>query len=138
MPYTATYSSSFTIGKATYAKMILDLWKDWDDNAFDRHDYMADTVVMMLSDGTIVKGKTENLEGVKKYRGSMSSAKSILHAWVPLTSTDIKEDVVCVWGQETDTYPDGRVERRDLHEVWWFNKAGKVSRMRQWTAKFGE
>jgi len=28
-PYTATYSSSFKMGKAAYASKILDLWKDW-------------------------------------------------------------------------------------------------------------
>ncbi|MEP7110522.1 MAG: hypothetical protein ABI760_21190 [Ferruginibacter sp.] len=137
-PFKATYSSNFTIGKAAYSKMILDLWKDWDDNNFDRHDYMADSLVAFFPDGTVTRGKAENLEASKKFRGKFASVKSIIHAWVPLTSTDMNEDVVCVWGQEEDTYPDGKVEKSDLHEVWWFNKAGKVTRLRQWAAKFGE
>ena len=137
-PYKATYSSKFMIGKSAYAQKILDLWKDWDDNNLDRHaDYMADSLVMFLPDSSVVRGKKENLEGAKKYRSGFSKVTSILHAWVPLTSTDKNEDVVCVWGQETDTYPDGKVETRDIHEVWWFNKAGKITAMRQWTAKFG-
>jgi len=137
-PYKATYSSSFKMGNPKYANMILDLWKDWDDNNFDKHtNYFSDTVVMYLPDGMVVKGKAANLEGAKKHRGSMTSAKSILHAWVPLTSTDMKQDAVCIWGQETDTWPDGKVETRDLHEVWFFNKDGKISVMRQWASKFG-
>jgi len=68
----------------------------------------------------------------------MKNSTSIVYGWVPLTSTDVNEDAVCVWGQEEDTYADGKVEKRDLHEVWWFNKEGKISRMRQWAAKFGE
>ncbi|MEO6734480.1 MAG: hypothetical protein ABIN01_24890 [Ferruginibacter sp.] len=137
MPYKATVSSSFTIGKAAYSKMILDLWKDWDDNNFERHDYIADSLVMMFPDGMVVKGKQQNQEAAKKYRSKFTTVKSVVHAWVPLSSTDTKEDAVCIWGTEEDTLPDGKVEKNDLHEVWWFNKDGKIIRMRQWAAKFG-
>lgn len=135
-PYTATYSSDFKMGNHAYAKMILDLWKDWDDNEMERHDYMADTILMLFADGGSARGKKEALEGAKKYRAAMSSAKSVIHAWVPLYSNNKAEQVVCIWGRETDTYPDGKVVVKDLHEVWWFNKDGKISRMRQWEAKF--
>jgi hypothetical protein len=138
LPYKATYSSDLKIGKAAYAKMILELWKDWDDNNFDRHDYFADSLVMIFPDGSVTKGKAANMEAAKKYRGGFTSVKSIIHAWVPLTSTDRKEDVVCIWGLEEVTTPDGKVEKRDLHEVWWFNKDGKITMLRQWAAKFGE
>jgi len=138
LPYKAGYSSDYKIGNPAYSKMVLELWKDWDDNTFDKHDYFADTVTMYLPDSTVVKGKAENLAGAKKYRGGMTSAKSVVHAWVPLYSNDTKDDLICIWGMETDTWPDGRVTKRDLHEVWWFNKDGKVSAMRQWAAKFGQ
>lgn len=131
-------TTGFTIGKAAYSQMILDLWKDWDDNTFDKHDYMADSLVMFLPDGSVTKGKEANLEGAKKYRGSMTSSKSIIHACIPLVSPDRKEDAVCIWGQEESTFADGKVEKRDIHEVWWFNKAGKITAMRQWVAKFGQ
>jgi hypothetical protein len=75
-PYKATYSSDFKIGDPAHAKMILELWKDWDDNAFDRHNYFADTVVMFLPDGSVIKGKDSCLAGAKRVRGSMSSATS--------------------------------------------------------------
>jgi hypothetical protein len=137
-PYVAAYSSNFKIGNTAYSTKVLELWKDWDDNTFDKHDYFADTVVMYLPDGMVVKGKAESIDGAKKYRGGMTSAKSIVHAWVPLYSNDAKQDAGCIWGTETDTWPDGKVETRDLHEVWWFNKDGKVSTIRQWTSKFGQ
>lgn len=134
-PYTANYSSKFAMGNPAHAKMILDLWKDWDDNAFDRHDYMADTLVMFFPDGTMAKGKKEALEGAKKYRGGMTSAKSSLDAWMPLRSTDKNENWVAVWGSETDTWADGKTETRDIHEIWRINKDGKVDFMKQFTAK---
>ena len=139
LPYKATASSDFKIGNPAYSKMVLELWKDWDDNTFDKHtDYFSDTVAMYLPDSSVVRGKAENLAGAKKYRGGMASAKSVVHAWVPLHSNDTNGDAVCIWGTETDTWPDGRVEIRDLHEVWWFNKDGKVTAMRQWASKFGQ
>src|SRR3982750_3263947 len=71
-PYTADYSSNFKMGNPAQSKMVLDLWKDWDDNAFERHNYFADTVVMFLSDGGVVRGKDSCLAGAKKFRGSMT------------------------------------------------------------------
>ena len=135
LPYKADYSSSFTAGNAAYAAKVLDMWKDYDDNQFSRHDYFADTVTVYLSDGSVTKGKAANLEGVTKYRGGMTSAKSTIHAWVPLHSTDTKDDLVCIWGTEVDTWPDGKTETKGLHEVWWFNKDGKVTMIRQWETK---
>ena len=131
-------SEGFVIGKPAYNKMIIDLWKDWDDNTFDKHDYMADTLVMYMPDGMVVKGKSANLEGAKKYRGSMTSSKSTIFACVSLNNPTRKEEAVCIWGEEVATFPDGKVEKKGIHEVWWFNKAGKIVAMRQWTGKFGE
>lgn len=132
--YKATYSSNFKIGNPAYATMIQEVWKDWDDNLLDRHDYFADTLAMYFSDGTMMKGKAANMEAAKKYRGGMTKVSSTLHAWVPIHSNDKKEDAVCLWGLEENTMADGKVERKALHEVWWFNKDGKISIMRQWTA----
>src|SRR5258708_26087419 len=97
-PYKATYSSDFKIGNPAHAKMILELWKDWDDNAFDRHNYFADTVVMFLSDGGVLKGKDSCLAAAKRFSGSMSSATSVLNAWIPLKSIDRNQDWVALCG----------------------------------------
>lgn len=130
--YKASYSSDFKIGNQAYANMILEMWKDWDDNMLDRHDYMADSLVMSFADGTEIKGKQANMDAAKKFRGSMKSVKTTLHAMVPLRSNDRNVDVVCMWGEEENTLPDGKVEKRPIHEVWFFNKDGKIFSMRQW------
>jgi len=134
LPYTATYSSSFAIGDAKHSKMILELWKDWDDNAFDRHDYFADTAMMKLPDGHVIKGEAAILEGAKKERGGFTSATSTLDAWIPLKSLDKNEDWVAIWGREEDVLPDGKNQKRELHEIWRINKDGKVDYMEQWAA----
>ena len=89
---------------------------------------------MWLSDGSVTHGKAASLEGATKFRGALSKSKSTLQAWVPLYSTDVKFNMVAVWGIEEDTHGDGKVESREIHEVWWFNKDGKVAGMRQWNS----
>ena len=134
LPYTANYSSSFAIGNADHSRMILDLWKDWDDNMLDRHNYFADTIMMLMPDGEVIQGKETVLEGGKKFRGGFTSATSTLDAWIPLKSVDRNEDWVAIWGQEEDVLPDGTKQKRDLHEIWRINKDGKIDFMKQWTA----
>ncbi len=133
-PYTASYSSKFVIGNPAHTNMIVDMWKDWDENALDRHDYWSDTVSIFLPDGTVMKGKAASLEGAKKFRGSLASSKSTIDAMVPLRSTDRNEDWVAMWGTETNTWADGKVETRDIHEIWKINKDGKISMVRQFAA----
>lgn len=135
LPYKATYTSNFKIGNQKYAAMVLDMWKDWDDNNFERHNYMSDTLTMYFPDGSVTKGMAENLAAAKKYRGSMKSVKSIIYAWVPLLAVDKNEEAICVWGEEEDAMNDGTTSKRSVHEVWFFNKDGKVSAMRQWSSK---
>ena len=137
-PYVADYTSSFKMGNPEYANKVLEMWKDFDDNQLNRHDYFADTLIVWLPDASVTRGKAANLEGVIKYRASIAKVKSTVHAWVPLYSTDTKDNLVSIWGTEEDTFADGKVDTKELHEVWWFNKDGKVTMIRQWDAKFGQ
>ncbi len=137
-PYKANYSSDFKMGDAKNAKMILELWKDWDDNALGRHDFISDTVMMFFPDGSVVKGKDSALAAAKRYRGSMSSATSSVDAFMPLKSIDRDENWVAIWGTETDTFPDGKTEKRDLHEIWRINKDGKIDFMKQFASAHAE
>ncbi|MEO5984623.1 MAG: hypothetical protein ABIP80_03910 [Ferruginibacter sp.] len=132
--YPATYSSNFAIGNPAYTKVILDIWDDWDHNMLDRHNYFADTLEMSFADGSEIKGLQPNMDAAKKFRGSMKSVKTTLHAMVPLKSIDRNEDVVGMWGEEENTLMDGKIEKRAFHEVWFFNKDGKIHQMLQYTA----
>jgi hypothetical protein len=131
--YKAAYSSSFTMADPSYSDKVLTLWKDFEDNTLDKHvDMISDTVTMMLAEGMIVKGRAENLAGVKEYRGSIKNYKVTVDAWMSLKSLDRDENVVCIWGNESFTDKDGKQITRRLHEVWGFNNAGKVSLMMQY------
>ncbi len=137
-PYTAQYSSNFTIGDPSYSAKILALWKDYENNTLDNHlDWFADTVTMTLATGQTVKGKAENLAGVKQFRGSIKDYKVALDAWVSLKSTDRQQNVVCIWGDENYTDKDGKHVSARIHEVWAFNNEGKIAFMLQFSGLGG-
>ncbi len=131
-PYTAAYSSIFVMGNPAHAKMVLDAWKDWDDNALTRHNFMADTIVTFLPDGSVMKGKAATMAGFTSFRSGLTSSKSTVDAWMPLRSTDRKEDWVAIWGTEVDTHADGKVTSTEIHEIWRINKDGKVDYIKQY------
>lgn len=134
MPYTAMYSSKFQMGNPKFSHMVLNAWKAYDDNMFDNMgDLIADTVTAIMPDGSVIKGKDAFLNGIKSYRGGFSSAKSTVDAWVPLKSVDKGDDIVFIWGGETDTKTDGTTQKVDLHEIWAFNKDGKLFFFRQFS-----
>lgn len=134
-PYTANYSSNFAIGDPAHAKMVLELWKDFDDNTFDKHDYMADTIVMMFADGYVISGKDSVMAGAKSYRSSLASVNSSIEAWVPLRSKDKNENWVAIWGTSVETGADGKVNKMDVQEIWRINEDGKIDFMKQFAAK---
>ena len=134
-PYTASYSSDISIGSKKSVHTILELYKDFDNNTLAAHDDFADSVIMFLADGMVLKGKQQMIGAMSGYRSGIGAVSTDIHAWIPMHINDRNDDVVAVWGTETDTAADGKVSKTELHEVWWLNKDGKVTMMRQFTAK---
>lgn len=136
--YKAAYSSNFKMADQSYADKILTVLKDFENNTLDNHiGWFADTVTMMLASGKMTKGKMENLNGAKQFRGSLSNYKLSLDAWVSLKSVDRDQNVVCVWETEEYTGSDGKKVKESLQEVWGFNKDGKIDLMLQYVQAGG-
>lgn len=113
MPYTASYSSSFTISdNQKNAQSVLQSYKDWEDNKLNNAPaYFADTVTMNFWDGSkYTMGRDSMVKTFQKYRDSLSSSKIVVDAVVNLHSTDKNADWVCVWYKQTDTYKTGKVD----------------------------
>lgn len=136
--YKAGYSSNFKMADQSYADKILTVLKDFENNTLDNHiGWFADTVTMMLANGNMTKGKMENLNGARQFRGSLSNYKLSLDAIVSLKSVDRDQNVVCVWETEEYTGSDGKKVKQSLQEVWGFNKDGKISLMLQYVQAGG-
>lgn len=134
--YPVSYSSDFSIGDAALAAKITELWKDFDDNTFDKHkSYFADSVNMIFRDGSKFTGTLDSLmKMVKGYRGSLKACVSTIDAITTLKPNGKDESWVCVWGNEKTTNNKGKVDSAGLHEAWMFDKDGKVAYMHQFAS----
>jgi hypothetical protein len=132
----AWYSSEFAIGDVNQGDIVVDLWKQFDDNTLDNAlKYFADSVNMSFSDGTNFKGTKEGaVKMAKGLRGNFSSFKTTIAAIVPLKSTDKNENWVSIWGTEYTTMK-GKADSTDIQENWMFDKNGKVAYMHNYSRK---
>jgi hypothetical protein len=135
--YPVAYSSNWSIGDPKLAQTVLEFWKDYDENAFDRHkDAFADSVSMDLSGGTSFLNLPRDsvIAQVKAYRSSLKNAVSSVEVVTTLKPDGKDESWVCVWGKEVDTHNNGKIDSLYLQENWMFNKDGKVVYMSQFEA----
>ena len=135
--YPVAYSSDFTIGDSKYAQIVLELWKDFDNNTFDNHkDAFADSVSMDFPDGSTMSGTRDSIiAGAKAFRSSLKNCVSSIDAIVTLKPKGKDETWVCVWGKEVDTHNNGKIDSVNHNENWMFNKDGKIAYMEQLDAK---
>jgi len=136
-PYEIQYSSKFEIGDPQQGKIILDLWKDWDNgNLANSKNSFADSVEMHFSNGSMMHSTRDSIIAAgQSYRDMYASAVSKVYSIIPLKSTDKNENWVGVWGMETDTDKKGKVDSFYLQETWRFNKAGKADLLYQYRAE---
>jgi hypothetical protein len=134
-PYDVVFSK-FKIGDANHAKMLLEIWKDWDNGNLQTHkDYFADSIAMFLADAPPIMGKRDTvLASGQNFRNNYSSVKSSIDAVVPLYSIDSSSNWVAVWGREVHTNTKGKTDSVYLQEVWRLNKDNKFDLMYQFNS----
>jgi hypothetical protein len=135
MPYKVE-NTNLRFGNSQYSMKVLQAWKAYDEGALDKvADMFADDVWGTLADGTTIKGKETFMNAFKTYRAGFAAVESMVRACTTLKSAEHPEsDVTMIWGMETDTKKDGTVQKVSLHEVWFFNQAGKVTEFHQFAA----
>ena len=88
-------------------RLVLELWKDYDNNAFDNHkDVFADSVVngFILTESSINGPRDSIIASAKAYRSSLKNAVSSVEVVTTLKPKGKDETWVCVWGKEVDTH----------------------------------
>jgi hypothetical protein len=120
LPYTATFSSSFTDAVPDSAlSTVLMSYKDFSDGDVKKSaDAFADTVEWLNWDGSA--GRYSRAGMVKMgsgFRDSLSSLKYEMEAWAKMYSTDKKASFILTWYKETDTYKNGKVDSARYHDI---------------------
>lgn len=131
-PYKAAYSSDFSIGDANHAKMVLDLYKMWEDGKVDDFkSLLADSVNIDFPDGNKFKDNTADsmINFAKQVRKTLSSVKLAFDGWMPVHANDAKEDYVLVWYREYETDMKGKVDSVRGHAYFQI----KNNKVRSWS-----
>lgn len=120
LPYTASYSSSFTTDVSDAdLKMVLVTYKDWENNNISGlGKSMGDTVVVEMNNGDhLTKTNADLMKMWGTYRDSLSSVRIDMEGWQRMFSTDKKDAFVVTWYKEYDTYKSGKVDSASYHDI---------------------
>jgi hypothetical protein len=127
MPYTATYSSDFTVGKQSDVLTVLNSYKDWENG--DMADLKAttgDSIQYIFPNGFVFNNTRDSfMSFASKFRDSLSKVQISVTAWTSNHSVDKNEDWVNVWYKETDTYKSGKVDSLNFEDANQL-KGGKI------------
>ena len=136
MPYTATYSSQFTIGDQKISEKILTLFKQWDDNKLaDGKSMFADSVYF-YADNWAFQGTRDSFFTVsQQQRNNYKEVKTVVHAWIPVHSTEKNEDWALIWSTAYTTDTKGKVDSASYQDTWKINKNGQFDLMYDFQAK---
>ena len=134
LPFTPNYSSKIQIGNAEHVKIVLNFWKDWDNNTMDKSNQnFDDSIMVLLSSGRFIQGKSNVISTRSVTRDAIQSVRSTVDVWVPLHITDKNEWLVALWGSQNIIRKDGSKVTQLINEIWRINKDGKVNMIRQYT-----
>ncbi|MFT3702071.1 MAG: hypothetical protein QM802_06865 [Agriterribacter sp.] len=132
-PYTMGYSSQFEFIDPEKGKMVLNMWKDFDNNSLDNSkDKFADTVSLQFPGMKLRSTRDSIIAVTKSYRGLYNAVASNVDVVMSVRSTDKKGDWVLVWGREIKTDKKNITDTTELHEVWGLNKEGKIEAIEQY------
>ena len=130
-----SYSADLSLGDPSLADKIVAMWKHYDANTIDStRAYFADSV---FNDMPGFAGKLQvdtMMKEIKASRSAYSSCATSFDAILTTKAEGKDESVVCIWGVETTTKA-GKTAKRDIHELWGFNKEGKVTWIKQYELK---
>lgn len=134
-PYKVHYED-LKIGNLAYTQTVLKLWKEFATDNLDKHiSFFSDNIVSISPDGTVVKGAENFHKIVKDYRNSLAAVTGSVRAITTLKSpSDPDHEFVVIWGTGTNTKKDGSVQKTHNHEIWAFNKQGKIDEIRGFEA----
>jgi len=131
-PYKAAYSSDFSMGDPNHAKMVLDLYKMWEENKVDdMKTLLADSVNIEFPDGNKFADNTVDsvINFAKQYRKTLKSVTAQLDGWMAVKSNDKKEDYVLTWSRDYTTDMSGKTDSTRTHAYFLI----KNNKIRSWS-----
>jgi hypothetical protein len=132
-PYSPVYASEFEPGRSLYAKMVLDIWKQYETGDVTHSaKSFSDSVLIILPDKTFRGRRDSALSFLKKRRQVYVEVQCFIDAWMPVHVKDVGDDLVFLWGRQDCTAKNGKRDYLVVHEIWRFDKKGKIRSLQQY------
>lgn len=133
-PYAPTYSR-LEQGKPELAKKVMDVWRAFETGNLSTTANNFAAHVTLVFPGRILDGSRDSvLQLYQQWRDEYSGVQTYVDSWMPAYATDKNEDLVFMWGRQTKLAKNGRKEFVVLHEMWRFDKQGKITKMEQYVS----
>ncbi len=128
-PYTAGYSSKFSIGSDSSAINVLNNYKAWENGDMEGlKNTLSDSLYLHFPDGGEFKGTRDSaMKMAAMYRDSISKVEIKVDAWIPLHAKDKNTNWVCVWYTEIDTHTNGKVDSAYYEDDNMLDENGKIA-----------
>ena len=132
-PYSPVYSNSYRPATGKLAQAVLNFWKEYETgDVLHTAGSFADSIVFILPD-TILKGSNASvLEAFKRKRSTYTDMQCYVDSWMPLQETSRSDELVFLWGRQDGTSKGGKRIYRVLHEIWRFDRKGKIIQLEQY------
>jgi len=130
--YAAGYSSDFSMGDATHGKIVLDLFKMWEENKVDdMKTLLADSVSIEFPDGNKFADNTADsmINFAKQFRNQIKSIRVEFDGWMPVKSNDKNDNYVLTWSREYTTDMKGKADSSRMHAYFLI----KNNKIRSWS-----
>jgi hypothetical protein len=132
-PVDLTYPGTPTLGNFDHVKTVLESNKRLTELNANIGEFMADSVVMHLADGSEISGPRDSvLVAISGFIGSLKSLEIKFVAAIPIRNAEQNHDWVLAWTDETHNYKDGSVVIQSLHEDYRMEN-GKIREIFQYT-----
>ena len=131
-PYAPVHSNEFEKGNEKNAKKVLEIWRQYETgNILKNQQIFADSIRLILPDLILKGGREAVLLQYQKRRDALSDLQCFVYAWLPVHTRDTGEDLVYIWGLYDGTRKNGDRDYARVHEIWRFDKEGKITEMEQ-------
>ena|ERR1700694_1336355 len=132
-PYSPVYTNDYEMASPWLSQQVLNFWKE-----FETGDVMhagrncSDTLSFILPDVVLQGSRDSVLHAFKKRRAAYSDMQCYIDSWMPMRAKGRNEQLVFLWGRQDGTTIKGTRVYRVLHEIWRFDRAGKIRQLEQY------
>ena len=134
-PYSSSESNSYQIGDSEHVKTVLEIWRAYDRGNIERlKESFAPNISLSYPEQYMSGARDSILNLWIGKRKQYTTVQSYINSWVPLSTTDTKQNYVMIWAKREFTETSGKVLYRFVHESWKINENGKVESVEHYTS----